>query len=82
MTGPTWIALAAFAVATVLSAVWAARRQRHGAVRPEARPLSPVTPGARAFVSHMGSLSDLRVGLRPPPRGEGWRRLSTLGSVR
>jgi hypothetical protein len=81
MTGPIWIALASLALPAALFAVWAVRRQRHGASVHE-RPFSPATPGARAFASHLGSLSDVRVGLRPPPPGEGWRRLSSLGTVR
>jgi len=84
MTGLTWIALAAFALVASACAGWAVRRQRHGHAGPATveRPLSGVTPGARAFASHVGTLSDLRVGLRPPPRGEGWRKLSSLGAVR
>jgi hypothetical protein len=81
MTGLTWIALAAFALAATTCAAWIVRRQRNGtSTHPGS--LSPVTPGARAFVSHVGTLSDFRLGLRPPPRGEGWRRLSSLGAVR
>ena len=81
MTGLTWIALAAFTLVATACATWAVRRQHHGPAVVE-RPLSPVTPGARAFVSHVGTLSDLRIGLRPPPRRAGLRKLSSLGAVR
>ncbi len=54
-----------FAIAVVAGAVHALRRRRREFGH---RPLVLATPGGRAFAAHLGSRSDIRMGLELPRR--------------
>jgi hypothetical protein len=74
------IALVTLVAAIALVSSVRAVRQRRRA--PRQRPLVLARAGGRAFAAHLGTLSDVHVGLEIPSVHGAWRRLGSLASSR